>query len=565
MASYTAIYQNHAAALGQHKLGSAGGKNTKQDSGTNPLSAAVRRAFPPSPPAPFSYNATPRPNITAKPTQDVAMRKTSALNAPGSPDLLQVQARVKESGAYQNYSQAHTTTTTTTKPQRQTHFRCFGLGCKRRSPASSTNNAFCRKANLTTNSHNTSEDMLISSPIFSTPHNVASTFKNTKPAVRPITPFVPRRPNASGRGPSLKHPQPHQGWMSDSVTDLTNRNSEALVPHKGRDTQGSLASFAGAVTAAVPDRLQRPIVTDCITEVGATSSRKLLRHTDVPLPKIRPLRPNSRKLLSIYKSEGCWGCEDAKAIRDKATGLCRKCELYLVPCIDWTPEEKAVETLESTSQVHRKLRKPSTGREEEDSPTLGDSEAFVRIIGSREMQSQVPRVNTTALGVEEDNVSPPRSHFPDYTYTSASSRIPHISHSKLTPDQDEGSDEEVEIQDLCKFWQELETSFRTPEGQRLTTLHPTAKGPGKMKCIQGPPTPERVSSPKRADAAVVASRNSLASRRSQGAAISGLCVDSDSSMAMRSWIDFNDQDSSPELGVESPRPTSSIYSLYLDL
>lgn len=433
----------------------------------------------------------------------------------------------------------------------------------------------CRKANLPTSSHR-NEGMMISSPIIPTPRRASIRLENTRAAVRPIAPFVPRRPNASGHRASLKHPQPHPGWVNHSATALTNTvasSPEAFVPRTVRDTQGSSASFAGTATTDVLDKQQGRRFADSIIERGDTASTMGLGRTNVPLSNTHPQRPVTRKPVSIYISDGCWGCEDTKAVRDKATGLCRKCELYLIPCIDWTPEEM-IETPESTSPVHRELRRLSVEREVVESPTLGESAAYVHILGDYKTQNRAPPVNTipgtSAIGMNEDYVSPPQSHFSDYTSASLSlsgTRIPRVSYDEVVPDEES----EEEIQELCKFWHDIETSSRSLEGERLI-LHPTAKAPGNIKCVLGPPSPERLASkPAVATTGKLAVQGSslLASRRSQRAAIS---FQSDNSVAMGSWLDFHSQKGSaqkwleePKLNTRASRPASSIYSLYLDL
>ncbi|RPB26514.1 hypothetical protein L211DRAFT_847149 [Terfezia boudieri ATCC MYA-4762] len=76
---------------------------------------------------------------------------------------------------------------------------------------------------------------------------------------------------------------------------------------------------------------------------------------------------------SVYQNDPtfCWGCEDAKSRCDKKTGLCKKCELYLVPCLEWTPE-KMVQTPRTTIHHSQEvLPVHSTCGQRSDSPTLG--------------------------------------------------------------------------------------------------------------------------------------------------------------------------------------------------
>ena len=531
MASQTAIYQNHAAALSRHQLECGKNNNNKQDNDNskqdNSLSAAVRRAFS-SPSAPFSCNATPSLNTT-QPAQAHATRNTSsALDTP-------------DSRLHKNPNQTHSVVA---RRQRQTGSGCFGFSCKRRLSASSTGNVYCRRANIATDSHRY-KGMLTSSPVMSASRREANGLENTRPVVKPVTPFVPRRPNASNRGPSLNHPQPrnpHSRWVDHSVTPLPNTiasNPKGVVPHTERDTRGSSA---------------KTTVTDTIIGSGDTSSTK---GRFASLPNISPQRLVTKKRASIYISDGCWGCEDVKAIQDKETGLCRSCELYLIPCIDWTPE-RMVET-------------PEREEEEVESPTLGESASYIHIIGSRGAWNPVPPVNTipetSILGVKGDYVSLPQSHFSDYTSAlSSSSRTRHISScDKVILDEEESE----EIQELCRFWYEIEKSFRSSEAEQLI-LRPDSETPGSMKCVLGPPSPERIcSKPAIASTGKVAlpKSGSLASRRSQKAAISGLGFPSDNPMAMRSRMGANGQEgpAEPKPNTGTSRTVSSIYSLYLEL
>ncbi|KAF8423310.1 hypothetical protein EV426DRAFT_603040, partial [Tirmania nivea] len=312
-----------------------------------------------------------------------------------------------------------------------------------------------------------------------------------------------------------------------------------------------------------------------------------------------PFQPVTKN--SVYRKDPtlCWGCEDAKWKCDKVTGLCKRCESYIVPCIEWTPDKMVRTTMHYPQEA---VPIQSTYEQRSDSPTLGQSVTHIRISqpgakGKGRVTLPVvypPTLSNSQVTTKScEEVYQPRSHFSNTTIATFSCPPSPRSEEDLTGfHYDESRVLDREIQALCSYWNSGtvpstasgSSNYTTGRPREQVLLHPAPKAKGYIKCFKGPPSPMRLAESSPGSGLRNLTLPTLKPRqRSQKGAISEIYQHAETKDAVGSWIDFSGCDSvsgseegeqdamskpwleeGPLTNSRLSRPASSIYSLYLD-
>lgn len=161
------------------------------------------------------------------------------------------------------------------------------------------------------------------------------------------------------------------------------------------------------------------------------------------VPPVDALVIQPRETVSLLPDQlvVCWGCEDSNAKADRVTGICRECESYFIPCLNWSAD-KVMDTSRSSSRVAEGgeeaqaiagnrdtkpkvlqanyLKLGSDSHEREDSPTLGRYNPHMQRFpesSSSSINLQPPATQYLApgfpsgLGIGPGDGYTPRSHF----------------------------------------------------------------------------------------------------------------------------------------------------------
>lgn len=481
-----------------------------------------------------------------------------------------------------------------------------------------------------------------------------------RPITPTLPPKVDLAKPVPGKWPSLKHPQPKPGWVvmpkmpgelamsprkdqkprekdveSCKSTDIY--SAELITPLATRQYSSvstGNTSPSPSSSGWVNSYASRHIQQECL-ELKVASSTKVIRSggTGIPPTTLGSLHPQRHDSTigqsctldlkneplrttgtggtdsnqhpchpipknSIYQKDPavCWGCEDAKSQYDKVTGLCKKCELYLIPCLEWTPD-KTIQTPRTTIH-HSQGGVPIQGTygQRPDSPTIGQSATHIRISqpgakGKGRVMlpviypSTLPASLVTENSEYGDYVSPPGSHFSNTTIGTSSCRSL-TSEDDIIPFHDNSGVLDKEIQALCNYWNSGTESSATSSSSNCTTnspceqilLHPTPKVERSIRCFMGPPSPGGLTEPCPSSSPGGPTLLSLNARqRSHKGIISGVYQHLENQDAIGdcdsvSGSDEGQQDvicrlrleEGPLAGSRLSRPASSIYSLYLD-
>jgi len=649
MSGHNNIYTLHAAALSRHAIEQKRPQVSNKKPRPSALTATVKGVFSVSP-APFSCNTTPRLQ-PLNPTQGTPTWEEAVRGGSARVDPLQKFSTIIPDYAYlqklNNRPRANEANHQRRKATRhRKRLGCFS--CIRHLSTPSGDGVHSRPVDLAANSTKYA-NIRSFRPVFP-PYCP----EDNEPAIIAEAPITPIPPNLEKqlvprKQPSLKHPQPRPGWViipkipRESLISPrigeggdvkgsagTDAYSSELIVSPGNAGPSSRSRANSYTTWCEPQESLHP---GKISVLETASSPRTTRpgRTGIPLGELESPRPRGRASSiaqqctrengplqttnrtnpnqpplhpvpknSIYQKEPnlCWGCEDAKSMCDKVTGLCKKCELYLVPCLEWTPD-KMVQTPRTTMQCPQEVPMQGTYGQRSDSPTLGQSATHILISqpgakGKGRVRLPVvypPNPLATAHSEHADYVSPPRSHFSNTTIAT-SSCPPSPRSGDLTPfHYDDIGVLDKEIQALCTYWNCGTESSATSGGSDYTTersreqvlLHPGPKAKGYIKCFQGPPSPMRLaeSSPgPRPGGLTLPSLNSR--QRSQEGAISRIYQHAENQVGIGPWMDLSGHDSiGPDEGqqgvVSRPwleessltgsrlsRPASSIYSLYLE-
>lgn len=321
-------------------------------------------------------------------------------------------------------------------------------------------------------------------------------------------------------------------------------------------------------------------------ECGNLISRQCMLAENAPLQTAYRADSNHHPLHLVPKESVyqkgltlCSGC-DTKSKCDKVTGLCKRCELYLVSCLKWTPENMIQTPRTMVYHPQEVVQNQSTCGQRSDSPTLGQSATHLRI-------SQPGAEGKGKVALYVDHVIPPKSHFSNTTIATFSCPSSPKSETDLSPfHYDNSGVPSKEIQELCNYWNGDTESSATSGSRNYTTdrpreqvlLQPAPKAKGYIKCFNRPPSPMRL-----AESGPNSRPGNLTlpplnpRQRSQQGAISGIYQHAKNQDVIGSWINFSDRDSGSEEGQQDAinrasleeggsrlsRPISSIYSLYL--
>ncbi|KAF8455192.1 hypothetical protein BGX38DRAFT_1169605 [Terfezia claveryi] len=486
MSGHNNIYMLHAAALNRHALEKKQPQVTNKKYCLSTLTTALKEVLSLAP-APFSYNTTPRlqPSNGSQGTPGVDIEGGSARVDPSNkfstiiPDYDYLQKPNEEPGTYEVYY-----------PRREVRERRKRLGCfscTQRLSTSSDYGVYSRPADFAANS--TRDDNTQSpKPDLSTYYQDSDPEIIVK---RAFTPKLPPKADLAmpvpGKRPSLKQPQPRPGWVvmpkipresliSSSIGEWpqgkvveggtgTETCSSELITYQAI-TQSSRVSSENAGPSsqirANSDTIWREQGSTNLEKISIVSSPKTKRpsRTGILLSELGSPSPRGRANLiaqqcilenaplqtanrtdsnqhtlhpvpknSVYQKDPilCWGCEDAKSKCNKITGMCKRCELYIVPCLEWTPDQMVQTPTTPVYLPQEVIPTYSTYGQRSESPTLGQSTTRIRISqpganskGKTTLPAVYPPIlpkspMATAKPQCEDHISQPRSHFSNST------------------------------------------------------------------------------------------------------------------------------------------------------
>ncbi|RPB25005.1 hypothetical protein L211DRAFT_848367 [Terfezia boudieri ATCC MYA-4762] len=384
MSGHNNIYMLHAAALNRHALEKKQPQVSNKKHCLSTLTAALKEVLSPTP-TPFSYNTTPRvqPSNGSQGTLGVDIEGGSARVDPSIksssiiPDYAYLQKPNDEPGTYEVYHQRRKVT------ERRKRLGCFTGSCTHR--LSTDDGVYSRPADFAANS--TRDDNTQS------PKPALSTYyHDSDPDIIVERPFTPKLP------PKADLPMPVTGKRTDTcsselltyqaITQSGRVSTENAGPYSqilaNSDTIGGEQGSTNLEQSSVVSspKTKRPGRTGILlSQLGSPRPRG-------PANLNAPLQTDSHQHTlhsvpknSVYQKDPtlCWGCEDAKSKCNKVTGICKRCELYIVPCLEWTPE-KMVQT--PTTPVHlpqEVIPIHSNYGQRSDSPTLGQSTTRIRI------------------------------------------------------------------------------------------------------------------------------------------------------------------------------------------
>ena len=647
----------HAAALRRHaaEKKQLQAPNKKQRSS---LTAALKEVSSPAP-APPSYSTTLhiQPPKNSQETPRIDIEGGSARIDPSHkfstiiPKYTYSQEPHNEPRAYEVYRRRRKVT------KRRKRLGCFS--CTRRLSTSSDGSVYSRPSSFAAVTNRLGPKPVL--PMLTFDHDGSDQeVIVSRPVTPTLPPKAELAKTVSGKRPSLKYPQPRPGlvdiprdsiippWIGqrpylqakglegDASTDTFSSelpSPEIYIRQSGRvstenvgpssrmrtntDTlrrqqQGSLDLEKTLVPKAVSLlKARRSGRTGIpLSELGGACPRgrtNLISHKcilveDAPLHRAdsnrHPLHPVPKN--SVYRKSPtlCWGCEDTKSKCDKLTGLCKGCELYLVPCLEWT-SDKVMQTPRTTMYHPQEVLQIQ--RQGSNPPTLGQSATQIPIsqpgVKGAALRAVYPPAlpNSLPPAVKSDHeghVSPPKPHFSNTTLATFSYPSSPRSEGDLSPfHYDSTGIPGKGIQALGKYWNSGTESTSAISGSSNCTtdrpreevlLHPAPKAKGYIKCFNGPPSPMRLAESRPSPSPGSLTLPLLNPRQgSQKGAISGIYQHAEKQDIIGSWINFSDRDSGCEdnhqnavdeplleegllTGSRLSRPISSIYSLYLD-